>query len=543
MATTVATTTTTAAGRRATSPPPPPTHPADENLTSSAALLAELLRGAGPTSHSHSPAAAAAATSTNRCPLFPTESEDYYCLSCYARCSGLSLLVGPHTNHDYLPFQDALLYMPAALLRETQEVVRESEESFAKPWRAQDQQREETLAYLLHLRQSKVAAVARLMEEIQQVDQQLLHVTEAKAVNLSNWRYQQRALRRKMEKLKSGADTLWASLTADVQAPSSRPTRVAAAATAAPSWQHSQQVAQKELAQVQGLLQQQLRQLEIDEAAALDQLQTWHGLLNAVPQGCNGETEKLPPHHSPVRAHSTQPTSPAPPSPSSSAVPGALVCSAVEPPALHPSNAEVVLLQHALRSVNDGLRHRLLRAAAASLASSSASSSSSRLPSSSREGTSCSYFPYTPVLAAEMISSGLSPLPGETPLREQVAVAALSHPPLTPEATKPAATGEGKRPAAALKSPPRRPRSPTSGSAPSGVDLQAEEEEKDGHAQQARWQSWQAQEQALKASLNQLLQSAAASVENSARTPPSSSLSGSSNEKSRGAAYGAAMLR
>ncbi|KPI86593.1 hypothetical protein ABL78_4322 [Leptomonas seymouri] len=501
----------------------PPPHAVNQKLTCSTAVLTELLRGAGPTIGSR---AAAAAATTSPCPLFPTESEDYYCLSCYARCSGLSLLVGPHTRHDYLPFSDAVLYMPAALLRETQEVVRESEESFVKPWRMQDQQRAETLTYLLQLRQSKVSAAAQLMEELQQVDQQLLHLTEAKAVDLSNWRYQQRALRRKMEKLKSGADTLFASLRTDSRAPQSRSTQ------AAPSWQHSQQVAQKELAHVRSLLTQQLQQLEIDEAAAHQQLETWHRLLNAVPHGNSDEKEALT--HTPEALY--QPTgqtetfvyaSPAPPPAQSTRV-----SNAIDQPSLHASNAEVVLLQHALHSINDGLRHRLLHAAAASLTSSSASS---RLPSSSREGTTFSYSPYTPVVAAgvvtgDTINSSLPPLPDATPLRE----AKASFAPPLPAPAASSASHEGERLAVEFKSSPP-PRQSARVMASSAVDMQVDDGE---HLQRARWQSWRAQERAVKESLNAMLQSATASADNGTGTSPSSSPPSSSVEKSCGE-YGA----
>jgi hypothetical protein len=491
------------------------TQPPNPKLTNSSAALAELLRGSG---------SAVGCRLATPCPLFPTESEDYYCLSCYTRCSGLSLLVGPHTSHDYLPLEDAVLYMPAALLRETQETAQESEESFTKPWRAQDQQREETLAYLLDLRQRKVSAVAKLMEEIAHVDQQLLHTTEAKALDLSNWRYQQRLLRRRLEKLRCGADTLAASLnTALPKSPS------------APSWQHSQQVAHGELAQVQRLITQQLQQIEQAEEGARTRLETWRRLLDGAPQNCIETNTKGPVGAPELSRHLQEqaiPSTEAPslPVPSPTQTPSAentRVGSVVYPPTLHPSNAEVVLLQHALLNINDGLRRRLLRAAAASFVSSSSSSlSRSRLPSSYPDGIHDSSSPYTPVMATDIttgdtLSSPLPPLPDETPLRNPSSVGA---PPAHARAESGAiddtnAAGR-QRPTVEPPSPPPRqqahvaasPSGMVSTPAVSGGGEDLNDDAQQEQRQEARWQSWQAQEQALKESLDQLLRGATASA-------------------------------
>lgn len=496
---------------RRSSPPPSASQPG-QKPTSGAATLAELLRGAD-----HFSSHACTTTTATPCPLFPTESEDYYCLSCYTRCSGLALLVGPHTSHDYLPLKDALLYMPAVLLREAQEVVRESEESFAKPWRVQDQQREDTLAYLLHQRQSKVAAMTRLLEEIRHVDQQLLHATEAKALDLSNWRYQQRALRRKMEKLKCGADTLSTSLGTDGAAPSS-------SSLSAPSWRHSQEVAQKELAQVRSLIAQQLRQLEVDEDAAHRQLETWHRLLDTTvakkamvqrPSAAElrNPWEQTVPFTDATNSPSQQTLSPQADPPTFLTPHDTNTGTLVDQPSTHPSNAEVVLLQHALHSIDDGLRHRLLRAAAASLTSSLSSS-----PSGSRDGMCDSHTPYTPVVAtdaamSQTINSSLPPLPEETPLRESTTKTSpyfsfIVH------GRKGVAEGEDhtQSTAAATFGMVDTPADDVDARHPQPQPPQQQQQ------QQTRRQSWRAQEQALKESLNQLLQTTTAAVAAAAPT-------------------------
>ncbi|KAI5687247.1 hypothetical protein MNV84_02399 [Leishmania braziliensis] len=392
------------------------------------------------------------------------------------RCSDLSLLVGPHTNHDYLPLSDALLYMPAVLLRETREVVLEAKEGFTKPWRVQDQQREDTLLHLLELRRRKLAAVAQLMAELRQVDNQLLHITETKALDVANWRYQQRGLHRKMEKLLRGATAL-ATCFAPV---CSSPTDASAAdvdtgksqgvATACPSGSHTQSVTQKELAQVRRILQVQLAQLEEEKYASAQRLETWHQLLSEVPWGgsasgdfsCAADTtggEKdstqhirpsiatpsavaagmihTPAHnpppqprsHHPERWHASEVAATSAPCTST---PGAPLHEQQQTPSLpsspetdiavtnrrspHPSDAEVVLLQHALHNINGALRQRLLHAAAASL-----SSSSSQSPPTSHYA-----FAREAAAAADVNISGLPPLPDATPLRGSTSSNVLS---------------------------------------------------------------------------------------------------------------------
>ncbi|GET87631.1 hypothetical protein, conserved [Leishmania tarentolae] len=510
-------------------------------------------------------------STSSPCALFPTESEAYFCLSCNARCSGLALLVGPHTNHDYLPLFDALLYMPAALLREAREVVQEAEESFIKPWRVQDQQREDTLLHLLSLRRSKLAAVTQLIAEMRQVDHQLLHVTEAKALDIANWRYQQRELRRKMEKLCRGA-TVLASCFAAASSPSaaSGVTNLAAeksrpAATVCPSSSHTRCVAQKELTKVREVLQKQLTQLEEEERSSAQRLETWHRLLSEVPWGGNasgdfsctadptGGVKGYTPHVGPSAA-----------APSAAAAAGMIHTPAHEPPpqpcsyysehvhaseaaagvplqreqqqtpslspsqgtssvmvdrhSAHPSDAEVVLLQHALHNINSALRQRLLHAAAASLAS----SSSSRSPTTSHHTLGREEAAVTSVTI-----SGLPPLPDATPLRsmqEFMQTFSNSGSVVAPHDEQSAEHPSEKRlgsvnvaAAAAHTSQTGREQQRETSPLPrcaeekvpvapaeSGATLDAAEEAQ----RHVWWQSLQAREQAVKDSLDQLLQSA-----------------------------------
>ncbi|KAG5481535.1 hypothetical protein LSCM1_05554 [Leishmania martiniquensis] len=416
------------------------------------------------------PAASAGAplpSTPSPCDLFATESEAYFCLCCNVRCSGLALLVGSHTSHDYLPLSDALLYLPAALLREAREVVQEAEENFTKPWRVQDQQREGTLLHLLELRRSKVAAVAQILAELRQVDDRLLRVTEAKALDVANWRHQLRGLHRKMEKLHRGATALSACLAPASPSPVGDGTanvdgeRSQGATTSRTPWSQKPHLAQKELSQVCQVLQMQLAQLQEEEFASVQRLEAWHRLLSEVPWGSNAsgslsyaadsiggkkdDAQRAAPSTAAPGAAAagiiqTPTHEPPPPSRSCSselwhaskaaarnapctsapdASLGQLQQNASLPPSLeadasaaacdplHLPDAEVVLLQHALHNINGALRQRLLHAAAASLSS----SSSSRSPPTShhafgREATDTG-----------ITISGLPPLPDATPLR------------------------------------------------------------------------------------------------------------------------------
>lgn len=510
-------------------------------------------------------------STSSPCALFPTESEAYFCLSCNVRCSGLALLVGPHTNHDYLPLFDALLYMPAALLREAREVVQETEESFTKPWRVQDQQREDTLLHLLSLRRSKLAAVAQLIAEVRQVDRQLLHVTETKALDVANWRYQQRELHRKMEKLHRGATAL-VSCFASASSPStaSGATELAAgksqaAATACPSLSHTQCEAQKELAKVRETLRRQLAQLEEEERASAQRLETWHRLLSEVPWGdnassdfsCTADTtggDKDGAQH--VRPSAAAPSAaaegmihtpahgpPPPPcsyyselwraseaaagvplqqeqqqTPSPSASPGANTA-VVDRRSPHPSDAEVVLLQHALHNINGALRQRLLHAAAASLAS----SSSSRSPTTSHHISGREEAATTSVTI-----SGLPPLPDTTPLRsiqDFIKSPSGSSGAVAPCAQQSAAHPSERLPGsanvvtAAYASQPGKGQQQETSPLPrcaeatvpiapaEAVSAEAALDAAEETQRRVWWQSLQAREQAMKDSLNQLLQS------------------------------------
>ncbi|KAG5508537.1 hypothetical protein GH5_06787 [Leishmania sp. Ghana 2012 LV757] len=531
------------------------------------------------------------ASTRSPCTLFATESEAYFCLSCNVRCSGLALLVGPHTNHDYLPVSDAVLYLPSALLRETREVVREVEEGFTKPWRVQDQQREGTLLHLLGLRRSKLAAVAQLMAELREVDHQLLHVTETKALDVANWRYQLRGLHRKMEKLHRGATALSTCF-----APASSPmgndtTGVDAgesqgAATSCPPWPHTQHVAQKELAQVCQVLQVQLAQLEEEEYASAQRLEAWHRLLSEVPWGSNasdtlsnaadstggenGGTQHVTPStaapgaaaagaiqtpahepslqprsyyseswHAPEIAAADAPCTSTPSAPqrqrqqqtsSLSPSPEADTAAAVRRP-LHPSDAEVVLLQHALHNINGALRQRLLHAAAASLSS----SSSSRSPPTSHHAFS------REAADTGITISGLPPLPDATPLRsiqdltksasttsEAAAAGAQQGSTHTSErltgcasvaaavhATQ-SAKGRQQETSPLSRSAEATPPATPAEAEAAGTVLDAAEQEEEEAQRRVWWQSLRAREQEMKNSLNQLLHS----VATASSTPP-----------------------
>ncbi|KAG5508204.1 hypothetical protein JKF63_05460 [Porcisia hertigi] len=506
-----------------------------------------------------------ATTKPSPCAIFPSESEEYFCLGCNARCSGLGLLVGPHTNHDYLPLSDALLYMPAAMMRETREVMREVEESFTKPWRVHDQQRETTLLHLIELRRRKLAAVAQLMAELQQVDHRLLHLTETKALDLANWRYQHRGLHHKMTKLHRGATALAACFS---EASSSPP----GDGTACPLWSHTQRVAQKELGQVRQMLEVQLADLEGEEQASAQRLEAWHRLLSEVPWdgdastglGCTpnttrGENAAIQPARPPAATQSGSsvgmmhtPLNQPPSQPHRNYSEPWHVCEAVAanapctnttgaperqqqlqtsfpPPSQgadaalpahyprHPSDAEVVLLQHALYTINSTLRQRLLNAAAVSLCS----SSSSRSQPTSRHAFS------EDAMATGLTISGLPPLPDATPLRSMqefmksagssgdAADSFVPHCATSPSERLP---GDPHCDAAPSYTNPflREPQGETSPqprcvdaiTPPAPTEAVKEEAVSDTTEAQRRlwWQSLQAREKEMKDSLNQLLQ-------------------------------------
>ncbi|CAG9572306.1 conserved hypothetical protein [Leishmania major strain Friedlin] len=461
--------------------------------------------------------------------------------------------------------------MPAALLREAREVVQEAKESFTKPWRVQDQQREDTLLHLLNLRRSKLAAVAQLVAELRQVDRQLLHVTEAKGLDVANWRYQQRELYRKMEKLHRGATALASCFAlASPSSTASGATDLAvgksqAAATACPSLSHTQCVAQKELAKVRETLQIQLAQLEEEERASAQRLETWHRLLSEVPWGGNasgdfsctadttggekdGTQHARPSAAAPSAAAAGMIHTPAhdpPPqpcgyyselwraseaaagvplqqeqqqTPSLSAAPGTNTAVA-DRGSPHPSDAEVVLLQHALHNINGALRQRLLRAAAASLAS----SSSSRSPTTSHHTSGGEE-----AAAASVTISGLPPLPDVTPLRSMqdfmkspsgsssavlpCAQQSEAHPSERLPGSANAATAayasqSGKGQQQEMSPLPRCTEATALGAPAEAVTAGAALDAAEEAQRRVWWQSLQAREQAMKDSLNQLLQS------------------------------------
>lgn len=340
----------------------------------------------------------AAAGGGSSCAAFPNEIESYYCLSCHTRCSGLALLVGAHVNHDYLPLSEAVLYIPAALLREARDTMKEMNELLVKPRRAEQQHLTDTVQFLSESRRNTVEALRHHMAELQSTDAQLLRAAEAMAVATANWHHHESMLRKKVKRLQLGAVALSSSL----------PTPMSPATSSQPSWAHSAKAAQRELAEAAVLLHSQ-------EAALRDGTQrhwaAWQEVLRNVPwmaevwastatqrgdagDGGNatvvgaGHSSAVPPSPSPKAHESMAPADESPHpfvtgeqnSKPVEAVDGIRAASTTESTSpgplqpqhhrLHPSDAEVLLLQHALCQIDESLRRRLLRAAAASLSTS-----------------------------------------------------------------------------------------------------------------------------------------------------------------------------
>ncbi|EKF28546.1 hypothetical protein MOQ_007708 [Trypanosoma cruzi marinkellei] len=142
------------------------------------------------------------------CSIFPGEVEDYYCTSCHTTCSGLSLLVGPHTGHNRLPLIDAATYLPAALQRDANALVMRIQEEYIRPKTTHCNTLHATLAHLQQERQKKRRELEELQRELGTLDERIDNLTEECAMALCHWSHQRDGFLGQVRRLLQGADAL-----------------------------------------------------------------------------------------------------------------------------------------------------------------------------------------------------------------------------------------------------------------------------------------------------------------------------------------------
>ncbi|KAH9599278.1 hypothetical protein LSM04_003328 [Trypanosoma melophagium] len=142
------------------------------------------------------------------CPIFPGEVEDYYCTDCHTPCSGLALLVGPHTGHSRLPLQQAAEYMPATLRRHARTLQQQIQEEYTRPKAAHCRTLHSTLQHLQEERQQKKLQLERLQQELCELDVKIDSAAQACATALCHWSQLRGNYVRKAQLLLHGADAL-----------------------------------------------------------------------------------------------------------------------------------------------------------------------------------------------------------------------------------------------------------------------------------------------------------------------------------------------
>ncbi|EAN98654.1 hypothetical protein C3747_23g105 [Trypanosoma cruzi] len=142
------------------------------------------------------------------CSIFPGEVEDYYCTSCHTTCSGLSLLVGPHTGHNRVPLIDAATYLPAALQRDANALVMRIQEEYIRPKTTHCNTLHATLAHMQQERQKKRRELEELQRELGTLDEKIDNLTEECAMALCHWSHQRDGFLSQVRRLLRGADAL-----------------------------------------------------------------------------------------------------------------------------------------------------------------------------------------------------------------------------------------------------------------------------------------------------------------------------------------------
>ncbi|KEG15065.1 hypothetical protein DQ04_00201180 [Trypanosoma grayi] len=197
------------------------------------------------------------------CPTFPGEVEDYYCTTCHTPCSGLSLLVGPHTGHNRVPLLQAAALLPAAMRRDARALVAQIHDEYVQPKTAQCTALHTTLEHLNQERQRKTRELEELQSELRALDKKIDSTTQESALVACHWSKQRCNFASRVRLLLRGADALAKTVGLRERSPRSRSMNGAAAADVVPP--HTLQTIAKELGEVRQLLTQPLAWLEAGE--------------------------------------------------------------------------------------------------------------------------------------------------------------------------------------------------------------------------------------------------------------------------------------
>ncbi|RNF00447.1 hypothetical protein TraAM80_07626 [Trypanosoma rangeli] len=201
------------------------------------------------------------------CPIFSGEVEDYYCTSCHTTCSGLSLLVGPHTGHNRVPLTAAIKYLPAALQRDASTLVTRIQEEYVRPKTAHCNTLHATLTHMQQERQRKRRQLEELQRELGTLDKNIDTLTEECAMALCHWSHQREGFLRQVQRLLQGADTIAKTLATRVRDTnnSQRSVKANGAAPAIVLPPGARQAVKEELNELRRLLAQPLAWLEYEE--------------------------------------------------------------------------------------------------------------------------------------------------------------------------------------------------------------------------------------------------------------------------------------
>lgn len=234
------------------------------------------------------------------CPLFPGEVENYYCSSCHVTCSGLSLLVGPHTGHNCVPLLQATKYLPATLHRDADTLAAVIQEQYMQSKKSHCTTLENTLNYMKIEREKKQKEIEMLQKDLCLLDEKIETITQEWAVALCQWSHKRKDLLCKARRLLRGADVLAniiglrekrgqsfvSNITADAEASNAdiSPTAL--------------QAIEKELRGVRQLLTQPLKLLEKEEKDENEKLENgqqqrdFSAIGNALFATCAGKEKE-----------------------------------------------------------------------------------------------------------------------------------------------------------------------------------------------------------------------------------------------------------
>lgn len=208
-----------------------------------------------------------AAVYLSPCRIFPGEVEDYYCTGCHTTCSGLSLLVGPHTGHSCIPLLQAAKYLPTTLHRDAHALVTQIQDEYVHPKTAQCTTLHSTLSYMQRERERKQKELEVLQRELRLLDDKIDGITQECALALCYWSHRRQDFVSKAQRLLHGADVLSKTigLREGTAESCKRNTSARGAASTGDISPSALQAIKKELREMRQLLTQSLKWLEADE--------------------------------------------------------------------------------------------------------------------------------------------------------------------------------------------------------------------------------------------------------------------------------------